>query len=1377
VPTTLSAAAAWRGPTRVAGRYRIEVELGRGGMGAVYRALDEGTGQTLALKLLERSDERLIALFEREYETLAKLDHPRVIAAYDYGIAENGQRYYTMELLGGADIAALAPMPWPKVCTYLRDVCISLSLLHAQQLVHRDVNPRNVRLDGSGRAKLIDFGALSPFGIASELVGTPSCMAPEAVWGRPLDARADLFSLGVVMYYALTGERPYAASDLQSLQAAFREPPIDPSQHDASIPRALCELTLSLLSIDPLSRPASAADVVDRLSALAPVANEQAAADVRVASWMLVGRSAEQAALEQLIGNTLGGRGGVASIEGAQGLGRSRLFRELCIDARLRGLRTLSVRAGECGEEDALLSALARGLLTVAPDAARATLPGAALNHVLSGIDPALASAPAQAVETADPFERTLTRQEAMAGWICAVARRHPLLLAIDDAHLLHPRDAFVLVLLAQQAPRAPLCVSLTRPSGQRCAPAVEQLALMGISLTLQPLSPAAVELLLRSAFGDVPNRTRLSQWLTSAGRGNPGHVMRLLRSLVARGAVREVGGTWVLPADLNEVDVAEQSRDGSPDTLPKLSPPARELAQALAVHGRELPEAVCERLSAGATPQSTHELLRLLSAEHVVTESEAGHRIAHSGVQRALLAELDATGREAAHFALAGALAANDPLSVEAIEANRMEQVSTRQLVHGISVGLHLIKGGANERGSTLLRNAAVELTVRGEGLAEAALDLEAAVETYRAAGLPWYRYTALLPALALAGTYIDYRLNYRYGTELIARLEQAAGLAWARQLKRYLGGHLALWLCMAAAFTLYMLLPHRRPTTRFRELLLGMIGIGTATMSVCTVLQDKDRARLVSVQLEMLGYFPRQHAVRRIHEFHRSLYDLAHGDYRGARDKAHDTLAFVRSPAAAKLPSTARAQIEAGLLTLLVPIDAMRTDGSVHDDLIAIDRLHTFTTRQTRATALVAYHGHRGERAQFTRHVEELDRLAAETGAVWRHDVQVPRMLWSSQALCEDVMALKRSVEQLGPLADVVPSVARLRDVTHACYLSERGLPQEALLRYRALFESIDQQRPKLRDVQCLGIYARILRKAGQPRRAAEVCEAALHTLTEEEREFTLMTFCADLELPLALFDVGEHERALALLDRLLEVQQRHDNPLLRGLAHGARAQLAFALGDRETFSTQLHAMRDWLRRTDNPPLFAQYQRLADRAQGTAQSASLLPARRALALPEDVGGSLRGYAHAPERAARALELALRETGAAAGYLLLRRERGLELLAATAPEEPPHSVLQELALLMAAPRGHSFETELVKPAHDENAVRPSVSGLTTVAEATLVAAASLDWAERKAFAFLLVPPALGPREAIGAVVVIGQGQPLRPLGAAFLAQLAEAIS
>src|SRR5262245_6182238 len=170
-------------------------------MGSAYRALDRVTGRVVALKQLDNALPKLAALFEREYYTLASLRHPCVVEVYDFGITEAGVRFYTMELLDGTDVSQLAPVAWRVVGQQLRDVATSLALLHSRRLVHRDVSPRNVRIDGTGRAKLLDFGTVTTFGKSSDVAGTPRCIAPEVVRGLPLDGRTDLFSLGVVAYW------------------------------------------------------------------------------------------------------------------------------------------------------------------------------------------------------------------------------------------------------------------------------------------------------------------------------------------------------------------------------------------------------------------------------------------------------------------------------------------------------------------------------------------------------------------------------------------------------------------------------------------------------------------------------------------------------------------------------------------------------------------------------------------------------------------------------------------------------------------------------------------------------------------------------------------------------------------------------------------------------------------------------------------------------------------------------------------------------------------------------------------------------------------------------------------------------------------------
>jgi eukaryotic-like serine/threonine-protein kinase len=254
---------------RLSERYQLRAEVARGGMGVVYQAFDKLAAREVAYKRLllgsEISRARFVALFEREYKTLSQLTHPAIVSAYEYGFDAQGP-YYTMELLDGQGLTDLGPLPYRDVCRVMRDVASALALLHARRLIHRDLSPANVRIQRDGRTKLIDFGALTPFGRATEVVGTPAFTPPEALAAAELDQRADLYALGALSYWALTRKTAVRAHSLEDLHLAWLEPIVPPSRYAPEIPAALEELVLSLLARDPLARPASAAEVIERLT-------------------------------------------------------------------------------------------------------------------------------------------------------------------------------------------------------------------------------------------------------------------------------------------------------------------------------------------------------------------------------------------------------------------------------------------------------------------------------------------------------------------------------------------------------------------------------------------------------------------------------------------------------------------------------------------------------------------------------------------------------------------------------------------------------------------------------------------------------------------------------------------------------------------------------------------------------------------------------------------------------------------------------------------------------------------------------------------------------------------------------------------------------
>ncbi len=379
-------------PRLIADRYQVQETLGSGGMSVVYQVVDASTQKKLALKQMrthesEKHQRELAKLFEREFHILSQLAHPRVIEVYDYGLDDAGP-YYTMELLDGGDLRGLSPLSWKKACSLLRDICSALSLLHSRRLIHRDLTPRNVRCTQDGRAKLIDLGGLAPMGPCTDLFGTPPFTAPEVVNAQVLDGRADLFSLGATAYYTLTGRHAFPARNFSELRDLWRSQPHPPSSFSEDIPEELDTLVASLLSIDALARPSNAAEVMEKLSAVAGLeADEQlSVSHVYLSAPALQGREDELLRVRNQVLGALGKRGSTVVIEGVAGVGRSRFLDACVLEGTLAGAVVLraaasSAHAGQWGAVRALSFQLLKALPEAASQAVKPHLP--VLSHVL----------------------------------------------------------------------------------------------------------------------------------------------------------------------------------------------------------------------------------------------------------------------------------------------------------------------------------------------------------------------------------------------------------------------------------------------------------------------------------------------------------------------------------------------------------------------------------------------------------------------------------------------------------------------------------------------------------------------------------------------------------------------------------------------------------------------------------------------------------------------------------------------------------------------------------------------------------------------------------------------------------------------------------
>jgi len=262
--------------TTLQNRYRIEAELGRGGMGVVYRAHDTLLDRDVAVKVLSEAGlgtegrARLL----REAQAAAKLDHPNIVSVYDASETDSIP-FIVMQLASGASLRDVGVLSMPQIITVARQLCDALDHAHEQGIVHRDLKPENVVVVGSGErliAKLMDFGlALSPSAsrLTQEgaLVGTVFYLAPELALGQPVDGRADLYALGVVLYELTTGRLPFTGNDpLLVISQHLHAPVTPPRVHNPAISPELESLILQLLKKRPEDRPASAREVLGALT-------------------------------------------------------------------------------------------------------------------------------------------------------------------------------------------------------------------------------------------------------------------------------------------------------------------------------------------------------------------------------------------------------------------------------------------------------------------------------------------------------------------------------------------------------------------------------------------------------------------------------------------------------------------------------------------------------------------------------------------------------------------------------------------------------------------------------------------------------------------------------------------------------------------------------------------------------------------------------------------------------------------------------------------------------------------------------------------------------------------------------------------------------
>jgi tetratricopeptide (TPR) repeat protein len=643
--------------TLLAQRYRIEAELGRGGMGTVFRAHDTLLDRPVALKLLNapglgsKGPARLL----EEARAAARLNHPHIVSIYDAGDVD-GLAYIVMELVEGVTLFGHAPSDLAAIVAIARQLCAALDDAHRQGILHRDLKPENVLLTRDGTVKLSDFGLARSLAsrLTSEgvVIGTVFYMAPESILGQPLDGRADLYALGVMLYELTTGKLPFDGDDpVAVLSQHLYVSPMPPRAHRAEIPPALDHLIQRLLQKNPADRPETAAVVAQLLEhwEAGPLPDSAATLSVldRIVRGRIVGRERELAEASALWRRALASEGQVLAITGEPGIGKTRLVRELTALAEITGAVVLR---GECYAEGGAPYAPLAQMWRQLAEAGRLALEGQPAGPTTIELPPGVRAdlqriipgLPTEGATNQRPLLDAQAEQqrqfEAGVRLIHALTATAPVLIVLEDGHWADSGTLFALRHIARRSTQRRLMIVITYREVELnetcCLPDVihdlnRERLLKRIKLTR--LSRSQVHTLLAVMFGmsEAEISDALLDGLYRETEGNPFFLEEVCKALIEDGQLFFADGRWQRAQHV-ELHIPQSVRVTIGARLSKLAEPAQQALRVAAILGREFDFDTLQSAAELSEPVLI-EALESATQAQLVNETGNGHGLTYT--------------------------------------------------------------------------------------------------------------------------------------------------------------------------------------------------------------------------------------------------------------------------------------------------------------------------------------------------------------------------------------------------------------------------------------------------------------------------------------------------------------------------------------------------------------------------------------------------------------------------------------------------------------------------------------------------------------------------------------------------------------------------
>jgi len=686
--------------TLLANRYKVLEKLGEGGMGIVWKVYDTLEYREVALKQFFRKvvgtdtsstvigaevreplvgDDifattaaqtkrvRITATatsatevelhFKQEFRTMVKLKHPNTVHVYDFGMLENGDDYITMEIVSGRELRNILKerqLSIPEVYRILIQTAQVLNFIHSRLLVHRDIKPDNIRITPEGNVKMMDFGLMDQMGLPStgEIVGTPLYLPPEVTKGGIIDARSDLYSLGIMAYELTTGKLPFLGKTiLEIIKKHIQEPPLAPGKIREDIPEELEEVILRLIAKDPDNRYQTTAELINDLVKLSGEEISVETLEQRK-SYLncseLIGREGEMRELKELFRFTKEGKGQSVFIAAPAGTGKSRLIQEFQLYVQLDEIPFVQ---GNC---------FAQGMTAYQP-VAKALKPLLPLTRkdvidkygsVLVKVIPELRNKGYEPAPQLEEYAEKARLFESVAGWLKKVSKVQPLVIYIEDLHWADTPSIDLLNACIRGLKESPVMIlSSFRDDEVELTSRIFQTVEENLTheMKLSPLDSENVDILIAKMLGRIELTEDFTEHIYTATGGNPFFVSETMRALIEEEQLKLERGRWILPADINAIELPTSIEATILRRLKLLRPEVLKIARVAAVVARNLDLSLLKTLSELEDEQLFDILDELIERQFMKIE-EKQYAFTHDRVRETLYAQLEEASRKEMH-------------------------------------------------------------------------------------------------------------------------------------------------------------------------------------------------------------------------------------------------------------------------------------------------------------------------------------------------------------------------------------------------------------------------------------------------------------------------------------------------------------------------------------------------------------------------------------------------------------------------------------------------------------------------------------------------------------------------------------------------------